>query len=63
MKDRLGFSAWVNRPLVNPTQNQYVRFVRQPGGGLPDMLKPTREKFEEFQNKALKTSLSKYLDD
>jgi len=63
MRDRLRQSAWWNRPLANPTQNQFIRFIKQPGSGLPDTLKEYRDKFEDFGKKALKTRLSEYLED
>jgi len=63
MRDRLGFSKWINSPLRNPTQNIFTRFVRQPYTGLPDTLRDYREKFGEFGNKGLRTSLSEYLED
>lgn len=63
MKDLIGAHVWWNRPLANPTQNIFVRFVRQPGSGLPDTLKDYRDKFENFGKKALRTHLSEYLDD
>ena len=61
--DRLGTSAFWNRPLANPTQSIFTRFVRQPQAGLRDTLKDSRDKFDEFWNKALRTSLSEYLED
>ena len=63
MRDRLGQSAWWNRPLANPTQNQFVRFVKQPGSGLPDTLKEYRDQFDDFGKKALHTRLSEYLEE
>jgi hypothetical protein len=63
MRDRLGFSKWVNAPVRNPTQNKFSRFVKQPGSGLPDTLKEYRTKFDDFGKQALKTRLSEYLSD
>lgn len=55
MKDYLQGSRWINRPLANPVQNFYRRFVRQPGAGLPDYLEDSRKKFKGFGNELLKT--------
>ena len=63
MRDRLGTSAFWNRPLANPTQNIFTRFVRQPQAGLQDKLKDYRDKFDKFGKKALHTSISEYLED
>ena len=63
MKDRLGFSKWVNAPVRNPTQNLFTRFVKTPQAGLPDKLRDYREQFDKFGKKALHTSLSEYLED
>ena len=63
MRDYLGKSRWDNLPIKNITQNIFTRFVRQPQAGLPDLLKDTRDKFEDFGKKALKTRLSEYLED
>ena len=57
MKDRLGQSAFWNRPLANPTQNIFRRFVRMPGSGLPDLLDKSKKAWKEFENRALKTRL------
>lgn len=50
-------------PVMNKTQSIFTRFVRQPQAGLRDTLKDSRDKFDEFWNKALRTSLSEYLED
>jgi hypothetical protein len=49
--------------LANPTQNMFVRFVRQPESGVKDYMEAYRKQFEDFGKETLKTRLSKYLED
>ena len=63
MKDRLGTSSFWNSPIRNSTQNLFTRFVKQPGSDMADRLRDYREKFDEFGKRALRTHLSKYLED
>jgi len=57
MRDRLGFSRWVNQPVRNPTQNIFRRFVKTPSGGLPDMLADSRKQFDDFGKRVLKPKM------
>jgi hypothetical protein len=64
MKDRLGRSAFWNKPLRNPTQNAYFRFLEKPGGewfakGFAD----SEKKFKTIIQKALKTHYSDFFDE
>ena len=40
--------------MENPTQNIFRRFIKTPGGGLPDMLGDTRKKFDALTENRLK---------
>lgn len=57
MKDRLGKAVWWNRPLANKTQNAFVRAIRQPGSGLPDLLSDSKKSLFEMKDLALKTRM------
>lgn len=52
MKDRLGTAEWINKPLRNPTQNVFTRFVRQPYTGLSDRLEDSRKAWKRFEDLA-----------
>ena len=58
MRDRLGVSAWVNRPLANPIQSPFRRFLRMPGAGLPDLLEGSRLRFQNTTNDLMRTRFS-----
>ena len=57
MRDRLGKAKMWNLPLRNPTQSTYVRFVRQPQAGLPDMLADYKRGWDDIKNTALRSRL------
>jgi len=47
MKDYLGKSKWVNRPLHNKTQTRYLRFRRGPQGKLKTGFSDAIESFDK----------------
>jgi hypothetical protein len=55
MKDRLGRAAFWNRPLKNPTQLRYTRFVTQPGSELKGLFNNYQDEFKGKLRNALKT--------
>ena len=55
MKDMLARHKWWNMPLLNETQNKYRRFVRTPGGELPDMLGKMSTRMDAGLKNALKS--------
>jgi len=58
MRDRLGVSAWVNRPIANPIQSPFRRFLRMPVAGLPDLLEGSRSRVENTKADLLRTRFS-----
>jgi hypothetical protein len=63
MKDYIGRSKFINRPLANPIQSVFRRFVKTPGTGLPDYLEDSRKKFTEFGNNTLRTRFTDMMEE
>ena len=57
MRDRLGKAREWNRYPRNPTQNIFVRFVRQPQAGLEDRLADYKRGWDEMTKKALRSRI------
>ena len=55
MKDRLQRSKWVNRFPSNPTQTQYIRFIKSPKSKLESLFTKNRGNFESILKNRLKT--------
>ena len=55
MKDMLARHKFWNKPISNPTQNRYRRFVSTPGGELPDMLGKMSSRMDAGIKNALKS--------
>jgi len=57
MRDRLGKAREWNRYPRNPTQNLFVRFVRQPQAGLADRLSDYKKAWDEMTQKAIRSRI------
>jgi len=49
-------SQWENRPIANPTQSAYVRFIKQPSSEIKSQFTEAVKKFQEQQRRSLKSS-------
>ncbi len=62
MKDYLGVHKWWNRPLTNPTQTRYARFVQGPHHIQETALSRIGREFESRLKDATTTRYSDLLD-
>lgn len=63
MRDFLSWSKWWNKPLSNPTQNRYSRFLKSPLTGLPDYVGDVVNDMGLGENNLLKTRYGNVLED
>ena len=62
MKDYLNTAKWNNRPLFNPTQNMYMRFLKGPQSELKSPFTLSRDNFKSIMERS-KTIYDDYLGD
>jgi len=55
MKDHIGLHKWWNRPLENPTQTMYMRFLKSPEGKFGSMYEKSEEEWKNRFENEIKT--------